>query len=738
MTAPATPSPRPIPHPNERSTMSAPTTFDLSTDWWILQDVHDVGEQVGLPEQTTSNVTLGNQVSEWEPLARLEHLQVALADNPFWGRELRYFNQAPWWYRRSFEASPRPGEVAVLRLSNVDQYGKVWLNGTLLGDHEGYSVPFEFDVTDHLVEGENTLVVKVWSPWDDVIRGKDASMRTFQVERRLTKGTYEHDDTLVARDVNPVGMYGTVELVTGPLFPDLHGVVLDPEIEGANGLLHVGAQLLGQADDEAEAQVIVREKGSGRVVARAADLLTADEAGSRLDADVRIPDVRRWETWDRGTPWLYEVEVILPGGGRARATTGFRDVVLERDAEHTSYRLNGTRLFVRGTSYFPDVYISQMYRERYARDLRAVREAGFNLVRVHVHVESPEFYALCDELGLAVMQDSEYNWTHPEDQDFADRLTAVYLETMQLLHNHPSLVTWICLNEPGVHDPDGGTTGFAMTKAPGPAMLEKVHAADPSRPLILGSYCEDDPHSGDSHNYEGSLNGPEHDYLVIDGTTEKFNTEFGIDAPGVEANLRAYPRLLDRLATDPGVVGRAQHYQYRLVKYYMEHYRLQRFAPCAGYVQFMFIDLCPQSWYGVLDYWGTPKPMWDALVESNQPVAVLLDQDQASSRAVVVINDTPRDLGGVQVDWSVRRGDEELASGRSACELGADSTVEVTELELSLQEHGHGLDVRLNVSSADGTQLARNRYDGLFDHPEHVAGHPLRMSHELGMRLFNA
>ena len=41
------------------------------------------------------------------------------------------------------------------------------------------------------------------------------------------------------------------------------------------------------------------------------------------------------------------------------------------------------------------------------------KAAGFNLVRVHVHVELDVFYALCSELGIAVMQDSEYNWMHP-------------------------------------------------------------------------------------------------------------------------------------------------------------------------------------------------------------------------------------------------------------------------------------------------------------------------------------
>lgn len=47
-----------------------------------------------------------------------------------------------------------------------------------------------------------------------------------------------------------------------------------------------------------------------------------------------------------------------------------------------------------------------MTKERYLRDLLNVKAAGFNLVRVHVHTEQEVFYDLCDELGIAVFQDS--------------------------------------------------------------------------------------------------------------------------------------------------------------------------------------------------------------------------------------------------------------------------------------------------------------------------------------------
>src|SRR5208282_386988 len=85
----------------------------------------------------------------------------------------------------------------------------------LLGEHEGYADPFEFEVGPLLSRNSpNVLVVKVWSPWDhEVAAGAGAQGRVFGVVRRLLKGTYEHADTFVQRDVNPVGIWRPVRLI---------------------------------------------------------------------------------------------------------------------------------------------------------------------------------------------------------------------------------------------------------------------------------------------------------------------------------------------------------------------------------------------------------------------------------------------------------------------------------------------------------------------------------------------
>jgi beta-mannosidase len=712
----------------------------LTSGWHVLQDVHDAGEDLRLFEKELTLTDVGHQLSEWEPIDRLQHLQVLFADRPYWGRELRYFNQSPWWYLNEFELdADESGVRSELRFTNVDYFCRVWLNGTFLGEHEGYSLPFSFDISGALLPGEvNRLVVKVWSPWDHSIHEDAHSMRTFRVIRNLVKGTYEHDDTLIARDVNPVGIYGFVSVhtssgaaMTGT--PSLSYVLSDDR---------TGAQLSAQvtvfspAPSTERLSVIVRDSFTGAVKASEDRQVALGEGQTGVSLEVPVADIAPWNVWDRGNPQTYEVEFRV-GDDVLTKRIGFRTTELVRDESQTKLVLNGAPVYLRGTSYFPDVYMSTMTRERYIRDLTAIKGAGFNLIRVHVHVELDGFYDLCDELGLAVLQDSEYNWTHPVEAGWAERIVRIFVGTVAALGHHPSIVAWIALNEPGVLDGSDRTGGYAMSVSPGPQLYEAVTAADPSRPVIKGSFCEDDLLSGDSHNYRGSLQGPEEHYTAIDGTTEKLNTEFGFDAPGTEANLRTLGRLYERIRPLMRVLDETQHYQYRLIKYYTEHYRAQRGTPNWGYVQFMFIDLSPQSFYGVYDWWGAPKPAVAALAESNQPVLAMIEQTRESASGIWLINDSSEDHGAVRVDWRITDGASVLEEGSKEIALGSDAKVRIADLSLS-REGTESIDADLVVRTASGRVLNRNRYRDMFGHPEHVAGHPNRMSHEYGVRLYSA
>lgn len=739
--------------------------LELSRGWSVLQDVHDNGEELGIfrPDWTPEGIL--PEVSEWEPIDHLAHLQLLFADHPYFGRALRYFNEHAWWYRLEFQLPPdRGGFAAALRIEGADYFAKVWLNGAFLGEHEGYFAPFEFEV-GHLLESvkSNLLVIKVWSPWEDkswqgrapehpdlrvgfpsaaigsggVWQGRAAEHPDLRA-RNLVKGTYAHADTLIQRDVNPVGLWGNVRL-----------------------LLHCGARLAGQpivesrlADDSNQAEVAItfpiiavqnvgevvlacsiRDDDSGREVVHGEMRASVPIGRNTPQLQLMVDRPKFWSTWDQGDPNLYRAEIDLRVGDTLVQHTserfGIRQVELRRTPDETTCYLNARRFFCRGTNYFPDIYLSGLSRSRYARDLAAIRRAGCNAVRVPVHVERPEFYELCDELGIAVLQDSDLNVAHPTDSAWTERAVAVFGDMIGCLRNHPSVIIWLCFNEPM-----GEMNGTQRTERPIPQLVAEAKRLDPWRPTIAGSSLADDLESGDSHTYLGSLRG-ETRYTEIQGRKTKLNTEFGFDAPPVAADLSREPLVYERLKAIADHFDLLQHYQYRLLKYYIEHYRIAKYRPCSGYFQFMFIDNSPQGFYGVYDWWGVPKKGLQAFEESSQPLGVFLEQSNGPV-AVWMVNDLPRAFLQCTVEWLVM--DEASAVLESGCvsvDLPADSAVRATDLSFPV-DPDRCYRITLWMRDSGGAVLARNKYVDPFRHPPHPKGHPDRMSHELGVRLYDA
>jgi beta-mannosidase len=716
-------------------------TVDLATGWAVAQDVHDAGEALGVYRDEWDPEVLGPAFDEWQPIERLAHLQLLLSDTPYYGRALRQFNEHPWWYRLAFHTPPgRAGGHATLLFEGVDYFCRVWLNGAYLGEHEGYFSPFSFEVGGLLrAEGDNLLVVKVWSPWDrETLPGGDRK-RAYWAVRDLVKGTYEHADTMVQRDVNPVGIWAPVRLVLhdGLRIAGTPRIAPQVSADGRRADVAVACPVtVLDGPRDVALRCTVWEDDTGLPAGEATASATLSPGEGRLEATVSLPNPRPWCTWDRGRPALYRMRVELREGDRlveAREERfGVRTVALRRSPEETTFILNGRPLFLRGATYWPDIYRSALSPERYRRDLAALVRAGCNAIRVHVHVEDALVYDLCDELGLAVIQDSDLNWVHPTDEAWKDRAARVFGDMVRLLRNHPAIIVWVALNEP-----TGYRTGASdlLARCPGPQLVAEARRLDPARPVIRGSGAQDDPESGDSHNYVGSLNGEETHYTDVDGTHERLNTEFGMDAPASAASLRAAPEVYARLRPLLGDIPALQHYQYRYLKYLMEHYRMQKYAPCSGYVQFLFIDASPQSFYGVYDWWGLPKEGLRAFEEANQPLGVFLEHREGP-RAVWAVNDLLEAFPGALVRWIVTDGDGQvLATGERRVDLAADSACRVAGLAFAVRDEVR-YTVRLLMYDAQGALLARNTYVDAFHPPPHPRGHPQRVSNALGVRLW--
>jgi beta-mannosidase len=277
-------------------------------------------------------------------------------------------------------------------------------------------------------------------------------------------------------------------------------------------------------------------------------------------------------------------------------------------------------------------------------------------------------------------------------------------------------------------------------------LTAEANRLDPTRPVIENSGISNDLASGDTHDYRGALNGGNSTYFDIYGTPEdgfgsppNLVTEFGVDAPPAISSLHAIPEAAARLSEVLPRVAELHDYQYRLLKYYIEDYRIHKYSPNAGYFQFMWIDFSPQSFYGVYDYWGVPKTEGlggglRAMMESNQPVGIFMEHKDKPV-ALYAVNDSSTDLGKCTAHWHVSSSKGAIADDAQPVQLGPDSHQKIRDLTFPVAE-GESYEITLDLVSPDGKILAHNEYVDPFRPQPRPQGYPERMDDELGMRLW--
>ena len=105
--------------------------------------------------------SLGGGVAEkWfeEGFDRSDWSRVAIPDH--WDRYNLESYDGVGWFARTFELADASGPMALV-FGGVDDDADVWINGTKVGTHIGYSEPFYFDAGGTLRRGRNEIVVRV-------------------------------------------------------------------------------------------------------------------------------------------------------------------------------------------------------------------------------------------------------------------------------------------------------------------------------------------------------------------------------------------------------------------------------------------------------------------------------------------------------------------------------------------------------------------------------------------------
>ena len=375
------------------------------------------------------------------------------------------------WYRNSFvtDASWRDERV-FLDFEGVMCVGDVWVNGEKVASSEYGYLGFEVDVTNRLKPAGETNTVEVW-----------ASTGRVNGSRWYTGGglcRFVHIKTRPVRSIARHGIFVTTpeiaaDAATVRVQLELEGFQLRSEVFGSNASSG-GAAELGMSNVVAVATI--RAKG-GAVVGEVRGNVPLWDYRARTE--FTLPDIVLSEPalWDIDSPNLYTAEVRLVHDGRTLDADSVRFGIRKVEfSPQFGLRLNGRKVFLKSMSNHADYGAvgTAQFPRAIERELRTMKEFGFNAVRCSHNPYAEDFYRLADEIGLVVVDEFVDKWSRGDDwwmgrRPFLEIWPQMMAEWIRRDRNHPCVVLWSLGNElqqsealAGYDTGDWGVTTYKM------------------------------------------------------------------------------------------------------------------------------------------------------------------------------------------------------------------------------------------------------------------------------------
>jgi beta-mannosidase len=625
-------------------------------------------------------------------------------------REAEWISYKEWWYRRKFQVpSDYAGKRIRLQFEATDYYADTWIDGRFVGRHEGYIDPYEFDIT-HLVKAgaEHELEVRVWTPVHYYWRHRPYTV----------KGSYGAVDQK-PDDITALGITRSVRLVAsaGPVLRD---IAVDTRLTAAGGA-EVQVDLEADGDIDGHRWELTLSPRNFTSPER----YRVEGSGRRFVIPLENPQL--WWTWDHGKPNLYTLDVRLVAAD-GRAVDGRSLAVGIREFEKIGWQfyLNRKRMFIRGTNYYYNLFMSEMNRDKYDKDVTLMLGMNINMIRLHCHFSNPEFYDLADQNGVLVWQDFLEAW-YPEDNAFSVHAAGLYDNHLRYVRNHPSVVVWAASDEESLENYRDLSKHLAA----------RPFLHDPQRRTVVRSTGR----YGDAHVYYGWYGGSIWEYAK---TTEPFISELGATGlPNYETLVKflgdkwpikdheeewtwrklQIPEAM-RAWGDPGslsmkeYIPRTQAYVARLFQIALERARRRKEEGSGGILHFHAIDIWPSVTMAAIDIERVPTKTYYVVKRSFEPVLASIEYDRDRWRAgetvrvgLWAINDRWEPVPGARIEWQVVNATgARLAGGSLPASMPADSSKRIGDAEWKPANPG-AYQLRAAIHDRTGAVISENIFE---------------------------
>ncbi|MCH7412500.1 DUF4982 domain-containing protein [Belliella sp. R4-6] len=344
------------------------------------------------------------------------------------------------WYKKDFSIDNFDKEkVYSIYFDGVYKNSEVWINGQYLGKRPFGFIPFQYDLTSFLKEGNNTIYVKV-----------------------------DHKNFADARYYTGSGIYRNVYMITSnQIHFSQWGVFFHtPEVNASSAKAVIEIEIDQNERPTAELQIkaIIKDKKGKKVGERKQDFVARKGKSNpeKLELTISNPQL-----WSPDYPYLYDLEVELWDGKEKvdswKEKVGVR--AFEFDA-NKGFFLNGESMLLKGVCIHHDAggFGAAVPEEVWRKRLETLKELGSNAIRMSHYPHQDYIYELCDEMGFLVQDEAFDEWEigknkwiegwnagtpgndrhHDAFEEWAERDVE---DMVRRNRNRPSIIMWSIGNE---------------------------------------------------------------------------------------------------------------------------------------------------------------------------------------------------------------------------------------------------------------------------------------------------
>ncbi len=360
-------------------------------------------------------------------------------------------------YRRTFEYKRgTKAESAILHFDGAESFFAVYLNGKFAGCSKDSRGSTEFDVTNLVKNGTNHLAVIVVK-WSDAtwiedqdhwyLPGLSRSVYLYQVPRYRVMDI----DCATTLDENYTNGIMDLEVLLSVPETDRKTPVVTAKLYAPDGTCVWKGTPVPPYRFAGKEQVWW--------------FTLSDEKRTPFKLRVEIPSPQKWSA---ETPNLYTLTVEYKSNGGT-----FRDAVSTRigfrkyEIKSRQFLINGQAVRICGVNrhdhheYKGKVVPFEMMK----RDIKLMKQFNINAVRTSHYPSAPEFYDLCDECGLYVIDEANIE-SHARYNDICrdPRFSTPMLDRAVRMYerdkNHACIYAWSLGNESGAGANHAAMAGY--------------------------------------------------------------------------------------------------------------------------------------------------------------------------------------------------------------------------------------------------------------------------------------